>query len=295
VDIYTSLHFADENGSLLFHIGAPYTLPNADTFDIVLNENGTADLSLKEDALARIKRTLPLENMDGLTVYARYLKIRGWKYEPHCYPREERPKNIFIEPWKASREEIEHFAGCSIEKFWRYVERFKHKEHMLSYKGLHLVTKVLLYRIHMRHNYAFKSLASMFFLPSESTTNKIFWEIATLDYATGLRIPRFWTSPAAAATENDEEKCQIFEEIWEMGTPFSKRLSSYFKDPTGRNRKPVVFNIDSMKLQIQKSSDFHFQKRSYANYKSSNFILYSDDTPSIIIMLSQVTILLPQS
>jgi hypothetical protein len=264
--IYTSMDFVNADTSVYFHIGAPYTLPNPSKFDIVLHENGTADISLIQEAVAHIKRHTPLENMENLSVYARYV---GLKHEPHCWVREDQDSNVLLSPWKTDRAEIEHFAGCPIKNYWMACEKFKAYEHLLVAKELSLPAKVLLYRMHMRHNDAFKSLASYFFLKSQIPCQELFWQMACIDYQTGLRIPRFWTTPAAAATENDEEKCAIFEEILNMGSPFSKRLASYFEDPKGLGRKPVVLNIDSMKLQVQKSSDFDHQKKTYTGYKTS--------------------------
>lgn len=67
---------------------------------------------------------------------------------------------------------------------------------------------------------------------------------------------------------NDE----LNEEIKKMKakeSPLFTKVSKRFKDPTGQNREALVANIDSTKLLIEKSKDFHKQKSTH--FKNSKF------------------------
>ena len=138
---------------------------------------------------------------------------------------------------------------------------------------LKLPSMVLLQQSKLKQDFDYRVMQVNFALGSTATVHSIFLEVCMFQFVTGNRIPRLWTKPNLS----DEEKDQCFEQIANQD-PFYKKLLKKFKDPLEKGREGVGLCIDSTKIPIQSSRDFHWQKSTYYGPKNENFITMTNIT-----------------
>ena len=177
--------------------------------------------------------------------------MKGAKYSqsPHRYSTlSKHGKNLFLLPYMLDEADLTSITGLRPPIFWQLCDRL-YSAGARDRRKISLAAQVLLYRMILRQGTSMAFLKSMFAL-STGHIGKIFKSLAVRHYHIGNQIPRAWTHTDADNIILDN----IFDAIMSRVDPLYMHILRFFRDPSGRCRKPFVICLDSTKLQFDKTS-----------------------------------------
>ena len=133
-------------------------------------------------------------------------------------------------------------------------------------------------------NDSFYKLSAFFALKTHKDASNVFWRQLTHQYLTNSNIPRIIHNGSPNLPELDK----LYEGAYQRTPLFFKRLVRDFLDPSGRNRHPLVLNIDGTYIDIEGSQDIEKQKHFFYAPRSGHvakFINFTDLAPKVVAFL----------
>ncbi len=121
------------------------------------------------------------------------------------------------------------------------------------------------FRAKFRHGLHDKFLGALFSI--EATTAGEIWNKVLACHSSFANVDlKPWTKDDLS----DAEKDALYE-AWQAKSPLLDEVIKTFRDPLDTGRQGVVVAIDSIKIRIEKSGDFLYQKTTYFSKLSGNY------------------------
>ena len=190
--------------------------------------------------------------------------------------------SYFRHPWKYSDEEIQNILRLTKKQFFKLVLTCVGAHQRSS--SLNIFAECFLMQFKLCHNDSFYKIASLFCLNTHNDASNVFYRQLTHQYLTNCNIPAI----IANATTNQAEVDKLLRCSYLRTPLYFKVLVKDFEDPSGRNRTPVILNIDGTYFDIQGSEDIELQKYMYYAPRSGHvakWINITDLAPKFVGVL----------
>ena len=187
--------------------------------------------------------------------------------------------SYFCQPWKFSDAEIQSLIKLTKKQFFDLVLTCVGAE--IRHSRLSIFSQCFLMMFKLCHDDSFNKISAVFGLKSPQHAADMFYRHLVHQYRTNCNIPAI----IADALPNYLEVDKLFRTAYTRTPPYFKRLVRDFEDPSGRDRTPLILNIDGTYFNIQGSSDIEKQKHMYYGSRAAHvakFINFTDLTPKFV-------------
>ena len=196
-----------------------------------------------------------------------------------CTLKQRQAASYFRQPWKFPDTEIQNLVKLTKKQFFALVLTCVGAQQRSS--CLNIFGQCFLMLFKLCHNDSFYKISALFGLKSHNDASNVFYRQLTHQYLTNCNIPAIIANGAA----NNAEVDKLLRTAYERTPMFFKRLMRDFEDPSGRNRTPVVLNIDGTYFDIEGSQDIEKQKHMFYAPRSGHvakFINFTELTPKFV-------------
>ena len=174
-----------------------------------------------------------------------------------CSIQQLRAACYFRQPWKYSDSDIQNFLRMTKRQFFDLILTCVGAEHRAS--SLIIFAQGFLMQYKLCHNLSFRQIGTLFGLTTHKVARDIFDRQLTNQYLTNCNIPAIIFN----GQPNQPEIDKLLREAFFRTPMFFRVLVKDFLDPTGRNRTPVIFNIDGTYIDIEGSADLEMNKHMF--------------------------------
>ena len=174
-----------------------------------------------------------------------------------CSIQQLRAACYFRQPWKYSDSDIQNFLRMTKQQFFDLILRCVGAEHRAS--SLTIFAQGFLMQYKLCHNLSFRHIGTLFGLTSQKVARDIFERQLVHQYLTNCNIPAIISN----GQPNQPEIDKLLREALFRTPLFFRVLVKDFVDPTGRDRTPVILNIDGTYFDIEGSSDIELNKHMF--------------------------------
>ena len=228
-------------------IGPPLTCPLSKKLEVI-EEEFYFRIRLSPEVKAKDKSTLSHDfDTEDLVVYHTYTKNSGKKFNPHCWPREERiSQNTFLFPAAKTSEEIYYLTACKLRYYWQTCDILR-EEGVIEFGIFTFPVMVLLAFMRLRQGFTFEMLSALFDYKKLSNLNDIFWQTTIIYFSRCNPIPKLF--------------CDVSADEGEINTYLENLTANYdllYKRIAGRSCIIIFFNISLRSLKNSFSKQIGF-------------------------------------
>ena len=216
---------------------------------LIVEDGGDNNDDNPDDAVAMANPTRPSSQHSHLVLL---------QNEPRFFPGQDgygslhklqKTVSAFRFPWTMTPREIEVYCRITKMQFFDFVQ--SNVGVSVRGSGLNLYAQSLLFKIRLCHEITWDELASQFNV-SRNTASNVFIRVLLHQYVHHNNIPNILNlNGDLVASERDK----LLETADNNCPIYFKQLVRDLRDPSGRNRKPVIINCDSTYLDTQSSKD----------------------------------------
>ena len=172
----------------------------------------------------------------------------------------------FHYPWMFKDNEIQVHCRMSKIQFFDFADKSRNAS--LRQRDLNIYAQAFMMKKKLSHNTSFDELAS-YFSVSKSSARAIYIRLIMYHFQHTNTIPNL-VKPDG--TVNVEERTKLYRFANSDTPDYFKRLIQDFEDPSGRNRTPVLLNIDATYYYTQGSGDLVQFKELFCSFKCHHIV-----------------------
>ena len=162
-----------------------------------------------------------------------------------------RAASFFRKPWLYQEDQIQNLVRMTKKQFFNLVLTCVGAKHRASELNTFAECFLLLFKL--CHNSSFRQISTLFGLNSHQVAANAFYRQLVHQYLTNCNIPLIIQNDQP----NDAELDKLYRTCYQRTPLFYKNLVKDFEDRSGRNRTPLILNIDGTYINIQGSGDIN--------------------------------------
>ena len=194
--------------------------------------------------------------------------------------------NSYRKPWELDNQDFLDHINIHKTQFFDIVQKQSGCQDRRS--ELNIFSEVFLWMLKLTKGLSNALIRSMFALNSEEVARQIFIRQNIFYYLHNVNIPSI---VAPDGSVNNAERRKLYDQCYAGMSPLHRRLAANIRDPSGRNRRCVIINVDGSYIDIEGMSDIEHQKFFFYPPRSGHVVKFLNFTSmdGKILMLIPIT------